>query len=323
MARYRTVCGFSPAQLRLPATYPHVLAFPLHLALMTDARLPVSGDGRGAHRQHDPTAPADRRPTTCSTSRSASPTCARTAAVVRSRCHSVAQVDGEISLGERDRRPPSGGDAGRRERRCRRRGSRLRPARASRRPDHSSGGCPSESRPLVRRGLRRPQPDPPVRRDRAATRVSATTSPTACGPRPAAWPSSATGLPDAFERVGGLQEADQPARVRCVFGARHATHDDLSDRLRPHVAQRHAASARPDPARSGELNRSGSTQRGRPKRIVVDPVGPEPLLERRRRASPRRRGRRSRRRSSRRRRAAIVAGAERRPSSRSRPASPG
>lgn len=35
LARYRTVCGFDADERRLPLTYPHVLAMPLHLALMT------------------------------------------------------------------------------------------------------------------------------------------------------------------------------------------------------------------------------------------------------------------------------------------------
>jgi acyl dehydratase len=43
---YRRVCGFSPSQPeRLPATYPHVLAFPLHLALMTDGSFPFGAIG--------------------------------------------------------------------------------------------------------------------------------------------------------------------------------------------------------------------------------------------------------------------------------------
>ena len=39
LAAYDRVCGF-PLRDRLPATYPHVLAFPLHLALMTDPSFP-------------------------------------------------------------------------------------------------------------------------------------------------------------------------------------------------------------------------------------------------------------------------------------------
>jgi hypothetical protein len=44
VAEYARVCGF---RLRdeLPATYPHVLAFPLHMRLMTDRRFPVAAVG--------------------------------------------------------------------------------------------------------------------------------------------------------------------------------------------------------------------------------------------------------------------------------------
>jgi acyl dehydratase len=44
LAAYAKVCGF-PLRDTLPATYPHVLAFPLHLALMTDARFPFPAIG--------------------------------------------------------------------------------------------------------------------------------------------------------------------------------------------------------------------------------------------------------------------------------------
>jgi acyl dehydratase len=49
LAAYARVCGFpapgsSPGE-ELPATYPHLLAFPLHLALMTDRRFPLSAIG--------------------------------------------------------------------------------------------------------------------------------------------------------------------------------------------------------------------------------------------------------------------------------------
>jgi acyl dehydratase len=38
------VCGFEPSQT-LPPTYPHILAFPLHLALMTDSSFPFPAIG--------------------------------------------------------------------------------------------------------------------------------------------------------------------------------------------------------------------------------------------------------------------------------------
>lgn len=44
LAAYRRVCGFG-ARDELPGTYPHVLAFPLHLAILTDRRFPFPAVG--------------------------------------------------------------------------------------------------------------------------------------------------------------------------------------------------------------------------------------------------------------------------------------
>ncbi len=44
LRRYAEVCGF-PRKDALPVTYPHVLAFPLHLAIMTDASFPFPAIG--------------------------------------------------------------------------------------------------------------------------------------------------------------------------------------------------------------------------------------------------------------------------------------
>jgi len=44
LAAYDRVCGFSLRD-ELPATYPHMLAFPLHLALMTDGGFPFPAIG--------------------------------------------------------------------------------------------------------------------------------------------------------------------------------------------------------------------------------------------------------------------------------------
>jgi len=44
LADYDQVCSF-PVHQTLPATYPHVLAFPLQLALLTDGRFPISAVG--------------------------------------------------------------------------------------------------------------------------------------------------------------------------------------------------------------------------------------------------------------------------------------
>ena len=44
LARYAQVCGFAAAEV-LPPTYPHVLAFPLHMELMTDGLFPFAPIG--------------------------------------------------------------------------------------------------------------------------------------------------------------------------------------------------------------------------------------------------------------------------------------
>ncbi len=44
LAQYVRVCGFDLRET-LPATYPHILAFPLHLSLMTDSRFPFGAIG--------------------------------------------------------------------------------------------------------------------------------------------------------------------------------------------------------------------------------------------------------------------------------------
>ncbi|MES1925227.1 MaoC/PaaZ C-terminal domain-containing protein [Salinisphaera sp. T31B1] len=40
LAQYRKVCGFSHSR-HLPVTYPHVLAFPMHMAVLTHKRFPL------------------------------------------------------------------------------------------------------------------------------------------------------------------------------------------------------------------------------------------------------------------------------------------
>lgn len=40
LANYRSLCGF-PGGSQLPATWPHILAFPLHLRLLTDTTFPL------------------------------------------------------------------------------------------------------------------------------------------------------------------------------------------------------------------------------------------------------------------------------------------
>ena len=60
---YAEVCGFAPTQT-LPFTYPHMLAFGLHMGIMTDASFPFPAIGtvhlRNAITRHRPIAPTER-----------------------------------------------------------------------------------------------------------------------------------------------------------------------------------------------------------------------------------------------------------------------
>src|SRR4051794_1985109 len=63
VAAYARVCGFEPSQT-LPFTYPHMLAFPLHMGIMTDASFPFPAIGTvhvaNKITQHRPIAPVER-----------------------------------------------------------------------------------------------------------------------------------------------------------------------------------------------------------------------------------------------------------------------
>jgi acyl dehydratase len=66
VAAYAEVCGFAQSGIRgqaLPLTYPHMLAFPLHMAIMTDGSFPYPAIGtvhlRNAITQHRPVAPTE------------------------------------------------------------------------------------------------------------------------------------------------------------------------------------------------------------------------------------------------------------------------
>jgi acyl dehydratase len=63
LAKYAQVCEFRLSDT-LPATYPHMLAFPLHMALMTDSSFPFPAVGlvhlENAITQHRPIATTER-----------------------------------------------------------------------------------------------------------------------------------------------------------------------------------------------------------------------------------------------------------------------
>ncbi len=95
LAAYDRVCGF---RLRdeLPATYLHVLAFPLAMELMAGVRLPVLAARARARRQPDRAAAARCAPTSRSTCACGRRTCAPTSAARSSSCVAEAAVDGEV-----------------------------------------------------------------------------------------------------------------------------------------------------------------------------------------------------------------------------------
>jgi acyl dehydratase len=63
LAAYREVCGFESGQT-LPVTYPHMLAFRLHMGIMTDSSFPYAAIGsvhlRNSVTQHRAIAPTER-----------------------------------------------------------------------------------------------------------------------------------------------------------------------------------------------------------------------------------------------------------------------
>ena len=111
LARYAEVCGFTPGDA-VPATYPHILAFPLHMELMTDGRFPFPAIGlvhiSNAIRQVRPLDAGERlelraRPTALE-------------AHPRGRSFSIvteARVDGELVWEERSTMLRRSGDGGR------------------------------------------------------------------------------------------------------------------------------------------------------------------------------------------------------------------
>jgi hypothetical protein len=63
VAAYAEVCAFEPSQT-LPFTYPHMLAFPLHMGIMTDGSFPFPAIGTvhvgNSITRHRPISPAER-----------------------------------------------------------------------------------------------------------------------------------------------------------------------------------------------------------------------------------------------------------------------
>ena len=95
VAAYARVCGFTLRD-HLPPTYPHVLAFPLHMALMADGSFPFGAVGLVhvenqivQHRPHRPRRGADDRG-------AGRPSCSRTPRAAPSPCRPRSRVGGQL-----------------------------------------------------------------------------------------------------------------------------------------------------------------------------------------------------------------------------------
>ncbi len=163
VAAYAEVCGF-PLSETLPMTYPHLLAFPLHLAIMTDRSFPFPAIGtvhlENAITQHRTISPDEKL---------------------------------QVTARPADLRPHAKGRALRhRRRRAQRRGARvgsrstyLRLGGGDREAaadgpafEDVPAGCSAVAagrrpRPPLRLRVRGPQPDPPLRPDRQGLRLPA------------------------------------------------------------------------------------------------------------------------------------------------------
>ena len=153
LAAYQRVCGFRTTDV-LPPTYLHVLAFPVTVALMTEPAFPFPLIGL-VHVANSitvarPVRSDERSPSTCGP-----PTCVRTRPGGSSTCWSMPPSTARrcgraarptcAAAARRRRSPAIGEGAGRA---CR--------------PAGRAGAGARRHRPPLRRGVRRPQPDPPA-----------------------------------------------------------------------------------------------------------------------------------------------------------------
>ena len=212
LAAYAHVCGFSLRD-QLPATYPHVLAFPLHLALMTDRSFPFAAVGlvHVANRivQHRPLQlgePLDLRVFT--TPLQAHPRGRTFALVSEARVGDELVWEDHSTMLRRGAKGSSEQDTGGEEpvprtparspmrpaampARTRQRPART-PTRPARRP-HAGRLAPARRpRPALRRRLGRPQPDPHARPQRQSLRLPARDRARDVDARPAASPRSSS-----------------------------------------------------------------------------------------------------------------------------------
>ena len=148
-------------------TYPHVLAFPLHLAIMTDASFPFPAIGtvhlENSLTQHRPLLPTESFQLTVRPRRSRPHPKGRVFDLVTT-VHARGELVWEETSTFLRRAPASGLPVGHRVVRG---AGRPMPRQARR---MAAGRRP---RPPLRRGLRRPQPDPPAPADGQGVRLPA------------------------------------------------------------------------------------------------------------------------------------------------------
>ena len=160
--RYAAVCGF-PTKDTVPLPYPHLLAFELQMGIMTDPGFPAPAIGtvhlENSITQHRPLAVGE--------------TVDVTASVGPSRPHPKGTVYDFVTV------VTAGGETVWEETSSylrRGKGDDGAPAGAAF-PDAAPHGIvwklPGRPRPHLRRGLGRPQPDPPLRADRQGVRLPA------------------------------------------------------------------------------------------------------------------------------------------------------
>ena len=250
--RLRPGVRLRPAR-HLPPTYPHVLAFPLHMAVMADGGFPFGAVGlvhvENRIAQHRPIGVGEELDARA---------CAPTTLQPHPKGRTFALVT-EARVGRRDR---LGGATSTMLRRGKRR-SRRRPAAASAVAEpHGAGrrrrapsGARRRPRPPLRRGLRRPQPDPHARADREAARLPAAIA-HGMWTKARCLAALEGRLPDAFTvEVRFRKPILLPGRVEFAsaddgeeidFAVRDAKRGDAAPR-------RHIASPRPDEA-DGAMN---------------------------------------------------------------------
>ena len=156
------MCGFAVTDV-LPPTYLHVLAFPLSVALMTERAFPFPLVGMVHVGNSITVARPVRADETGVAARCGPPTCARTPAGRQFDLLAEATVDGEVVWSGRSTylrrgKPPEGA----REREV----GPVDEARAGAAGAAGRAGARAgRHRPPLRRGVRRPQPDPPAHAD--------------------------------------------------------------------------------------------------------------------------------------------------------------